>query len=85
MLRNKVGGMAMVSPWPEASEAIARHAGTVVVCIEHGPCGLGGDAWETYPVLRCEHDLVISWDDQDLLPLGDNPDQAEVLRSAVAA
>ena len=85
MLRNKVGGLAMVTPWPEASPAIARHAGTIVECVEHGPCDLGGDAWTTIPTLRCEHDLVIAWDDQDLLPLGENPDKAEITRSAVAA
>ena len=85
MLRNKVGGLAMVTPWPQASPGIARHAGTIVECIEHGPCGLGGDAWKTIPTLRCEHELEIAWDDQDLLPLGENPDKEEITRSAVAA
>jgi len=85
MLRNKEGGLAMVVPWPEASPGIARHAGTIVECVAHGPCGLGGAAWRTIPTLRCEHDLDIAWDDQDLLPLGENPDRAATTRSAVAA
>lgn len=85
MLKNKEGGMAMVVPWPEASPAITAHAGKVVMCVAHGPCGLGGDAWTTEPRLRCEYGLVIAWDDEDLLPLGDDPDVVAATNDAIAA
>lgn len=75
----------MVVPWPEAGPAITAHAGTIVECVEHGPCGLGGDAWTTVPSLRCEHGLEIAWDDMDLLPLGDNPDHSVTEKGAIAA
>lgn len=84
MLRNKEGGMAMVTPWPEAGPDVTAHAGTIVECVEHVACGLGGDAWMVRPVLREENGLIIGWDDQDLLPLGDSPDPRAVHEFAIA-
>lgn len=70
-LRNRPGQLAVVVPFEGAAADIQAHGGKVVTPIHHGACGLGPDAWSTFPVLHDGFGNALSWDDRDLKPLGE--------------
>lgn len=72
-LRNQPGQLAVVVPFEGAEADIQAHGGKVVTPIYHGACGLGPDAWSTFPVLYDGFGNALAWDDRDLKPLGEKP------------
>ena len=83
-LRNRAGQKAVVVPFEEAAEDIKAHGGKVVTPIEHGPCGLGPNAWRTEPALYDGFGNVLAWDDRDLKPLGKTPRQRSKKTALIA-
>lgn len=69
-LRNRVGQLAVIVPFEGAAPDIQAHGGKIVTPVSYGPCGLGGDAWNTEPTHLDAYGNAISWNDQDLKPLG---------------
>lgn len=76
-LRNQPGQLALVVPFEGAAADIQVHGGKVVTPIHHGACGLGPDAWSTFPVLYDGFGNALSWDDRDLKPLGEKHGEFE--------
>ena len=72
-MRNKVGQLAIVVPWQEASADIQAHGGKVVIPVRYARCGLGEAAWHTDPMLIDGYGNSLAWDDGDLKPLGKMP------------